>query len=309
MKNLNTFSSVTERDIDFVLLEELNTSEHFANWLVTRVTGIPSQNQSIGAWHSVSDNLLGESDLVFIYESDDSSHQAVLIENKVDAPAQPKQAARYEQRGKEGVENGDWVDFTTCLVAPQKYLTATSEIYQTQISYEELMAYFASGSHTRGMYKAKLIKSAIDKQRRGYKSTVSSEMTNFAQHYLEYVQKHHPQLNPEKSKPRAAGNTWIRFYPDPSDKMTQIVHQIYGNTVKIMLFNQADNFDFITQQVSPHIDESLSVYVSGKSVIVEASAPDIDPIAQQFMDVVPQIQQSIEIALKLNQVLASSRLK
>ncbi|AIW13924.1 hypothetical protein VITU102760_10475 [Vibrio tubiashii] len=303
MKNLNTFSSVTERDIDFVLLEELNTSEQFANWLVTRVTGIPSQNRPIGAWHSVTDNVLGESDLVFIYESDDSSHQAVLIENKVDAPAQPKQAARYEQRGKEGVENGDWVDFSTCLVAPQKYLTATSEIYQSHISYEEIMAYFASGSNTRGMYKAKLIKSAIDKQRRGYKSTVSNEMTNFAERYLEYVQKHHPQLNPEKAKPRAAGNTWIRFYPIPNDKMTQIVHQIYGNVVKIMLFNQAAKFDFISEQIAPNIDDNVSMYISGKSVIIEAGVPDIDPIAQQFDDVIFEIKEAIEIALRLKRIL------
>jgi len=307
MKNLNTFSSVTERDIDLVLLEELNVSERFANWLVTRVTGIPSQLQPIGAWHSVSDSVLGESDLIFIYESDDSSHQAVLIENKVDAQAQPEQAVRYGQRGNVGIESGHWVDFTTCLVAPQKYLNANSEIYQTQISYEEIMAYFASESNSRGIYKAKLIKSAIDKQRRGYNSTISNEMTSFAQYYLNYVQEHHPELNPEVAKPRPAGNTWIRFYPNPTDKMTQIVHQIYGNVIKIMLFNQAANFDFLSQQLAPHIDESLSVYISGKSVIVEAGAPDIDPIAQQFNDVVPEIQESIKIAVRLNQILANCR--
>ncbi|GAA4884999.1 hypothetical protein [Ferrimonas pelagia] len=92
MKELNTFSTVNERDIDLALLEELNVSVSFSSWLVTRCTGVPSHINIVGAWHSVSDNVLGESDLVFIYESEDSSYQAILIENKLDAQAQPKQA-------------------------------------------------------------------------------------------------------------------------------------------------------------------------------------------------------------------------
>ncbi|CAH1569416.1 MULTISPECIES: PD-(D/E)XK nuclease superfamily protein [Vibrio harveyi group] len=303
MENLNIFSSINERDIDLVLLEELNVSESFSNWLVTRVTGLPGHIKLVGAWHSVSDNVLGESDLVFIYESEDSSHQAILIENKVDALAQPTQAIRYQQRGKAGIEQGHWVDFITCLIAPQKYLDKTSEIYHTQLSYEEIMAYFVSDTSARGMYKAKLMKNAIDKQRRGYKSTVSNEMTLFARLYLDYVQERYPELNPESSKPRAAGNTWIRFYPNPKDKLTQIVHQIYGNTVKIMMYEQAENFDLISQRFTPLVDDSISIYVSGKSVIFEASAPEIDPINQRFSDVFPEIEESIRIALQLKQVL------
>ncbi|MGR5452102.1 PD-(D/E)XK nuclease superfamily protein [Vibrio sp. PNB22_3_1] len=303
MESLNIFSSINERDIDLVLLEELNVSESFSNWFVTRVTGLPRHIKLVGAWHSVSDNVLGESDLVFIYESEDSSHQAILIENKVDALAQPKQAVRYQQRGKVGIEQGHWVDFVTCLIAPQKYLDKTSEIYHTQLSYEEIMAYFVSDASLRGMYKARLLKSAIDKQRRGYQSTVSNEMTLFARLYLDYVRERYPDLNPESSKPRAAGNTWIRFYPNPEDKLIQVVHQIYGNTVKIMMYEQAENFDLISQRFTPHIDDSISIYVSGKSVIFEAIAPEIDPINQRFNDVLPEVEESIRIALKLKQVL------
>ncbi|GAA4886816.1 hypothetical protein GCM10023333_20320 [Ferrimonas pelagia] len=168
------------------------------------------------------------------------------------------------------------------------------------------MAYFVSIDSARGIYKAKLMKSAIDKQRRGYKSTICNEMTLFARLYLDYVQERYPELSPESPKPRAAGNTWIRFYPNPKDKSTQIVHQIYGNYIKIMMYEQSEKFELIVEQFAPFVDDSISIYVSGKSIIFEVGAPEIDPINQRFGDVLSEIEESIGIALRLKTVLDSA---
>ncbi|MGF1719127.1 PD-(D/E)XK nuclease superfamily protein [Vibrio kyushuensis] len=297
MIDLQLLQSINERDVDLLILEELNISTRFAHWFVTRVLCQPVIIRKVGAWHSVIDPTLGESDLVFIYQSDDGSDQAILIENKIDASAQPEQGLRYTKRGEKGIEHGRWVDFKTCLIAPKKYLDANTESYDSSIAYEEIMAVFVSEGDERGVYRANFIKEAIEKNRRGYKAAVSDEMTNFAKDYLKYVQDNHPQLNPETSKPRAPGNTWIRFFPNPMDKNTQIVHQIYGNAVKLMFFGQAEQYEAIVAKFEKYPDEGLSVYRSGKSVIVEAETSKIDPLTERFEDVKPQIDEAIDLAL------------
>ncbi|MGC9462368.1 hypothetical protein [Vibrio genomosp. F10] len=295
--DLQLLKSISERDVDLLILEELNISSRFAHWFVSRVLCQPVNIVKVGAWHSVIDPTLGESDLVFIYQSDDGSDQAVLIENKIDATAQPEQGLRYKKRGEKGIESGNWVDFKTCLIAPKKYLDRNIEEYDSSIAYEEIMAVFVSEGDDRGVYRANFIKEAIEKNRRGYKAVVSDEMTNFAKDYLKYVQDKHPQLNPEASKPRAPGNTWIRFFPNPTDKNTQIVHQIYGNAVKLMFFGQAEQYEAIVAKFEKYSDEGLSVYRSGKSVIVEAATSKVDPLTQGFEDVKPQIDEAIDLAL------------
>jgi hypothetical protein len=45
---------------------------------------------------------------------------ALLIENKISAGAQPNQAARYRDRGNEGLGK-IWDDFKTILIAPAAY--------------------------------------------------------------------------------------------------------------------------------------------------------------------------------------------
>jgi hypothetical protein len=96
MENITKIEAVTERDIDLLLLEELSVSDEFPLWLYSIVAGANDAPSCEGAWHSISDPSLGESDLIVIYENG----VAVLLENKIDAPAQPEQGQRYRARGE-----------------------------------------------------------------------------------------------------------------------------------------------------------------------------------------------------------------
>src|SRR5688572_21584196 len=90
-------SSLWERDIDFLLLEEFHSEPAFVRWFVSTATGRPLENVSSfdGAWRSVSNAALGgESDLLVLASLADQKH-ALLIENKIDAIAQPDQGLRY----------------------------------------------------------------------------------------------------------------------------------------------------------------------------------------------------------------------
>ena len=67
MIELNCLQSVSERDIDMILVEELQASEAFRRWFSTKVFADAVYKSKIGAWHSVSNSALGESDIVFLF--------------------------------------------------------------------------------------------------------------------------------------------------------------------------------------------------------------------------------------------------
>ncbi len=105
MKELNKIEAVSERDIDLLLLEEFNVSADFPRWFY-QLCNPQAKNSTfcVGAWHSVTEPDLGESDLIAMY----SDSHAILIENKIDAVAQPNQAKRYHLRGERGIEKDLW---------------------------------------------------------------------------------------------------------------------------------------------------------------------------------------------------------
>lgn len=303
MKQLNTYLNISERDVDLLILEEFTVSDCFSNWFVSTALGQAIEVSTEGAWHSVSDPLFGESDLVYIYKLHSGCPQAFLIENKIDAQAQPEQSSRYQQRGLKGIELGHWSSFQTCIIAPQHYLENNAEIYDCEISYEQIVDYFGYQSDARSLYRAAFLKEAIEKNRRGYQACVSESMTLFAEKYLSFVASNHPELNPEKTKPRAAGHSWIHFFPLKHEPNTRIVHQIYGNKVKIIYLGQANRYYEISDKFGHFQDRKFVVKKSGKSVTVEVNAPCINPLTQNFEDVFEQIKEAIAIALDLKERL------
>src|SRR5205823_4251015 len=90
-------SSVSERDVDLLLLKEIWSSPHFRTWLLEQV-GYEGARQHglIAAWHSLSAET-GESDLVMLVTDPTGRRCAVMIEDKIYAPPQPRQSERYKE--------------------------------------------------------------------------------------------------------------------------------------------------------------------------------------------------------------------
>ena len=91
--------SIQERDVDLILLEELSTDNSFCDWFV-RELNLPNLTSVNGAWRSISAFGLGETDILFSYNSNDKK-VFVLIENKIDASFQDEQFNRYIKRANE----------------------------------------------------------------------------------------------------------------------------------------------------------------------------------------------------------------
>lgn len=79
---------VSERDVDLLLLEELSVSRPFGRWFARRAgLRLSDGVELVAAWHSVTDATLGASDLVVLWLEPDGLRVALLIEDKIEAPA------------------------------------------------------------------------------------------------------------------------------------------------------------------------------------------------------------------------------
>ena len=276
MNNTNKLKSILERDIDLLLLEELNVSENFSSWLYLKIFNGNVAPPCKGAWHSISDSLLGESDLVVLFEDGKS----VLIENKIDAVAQPEQGQRYQERGLKGISQNLWSDFSTCMVAPELYLQTEndSQSYDINIRYEEIYDWFINSSnHTkRDQHKAYIIKEAIEQNRRGYQIIPDEKVTNFWFEYWQLSNKMYPHLEMRKPGKKPFHSDWPEFRPSVLNKNIIIVHKLERGDVDLQISGAANKLETIKSL----IDESkFTVVKAGKSAAIRLKINSINRLA------------------------------
>ncbi len=263
MDELNQIEAVTERDIDLLLLEELNVSEDFASWFYTTIIQSVDAPGISGAWHSVSDPQLGESDLIAVYEDG----IAILIENKIDAIAQPEQGNRYRQRGEKGIADGFWNEFVTCMIAPERYLQQErdSSVYDATLSYEEISKWFLEQDNPRSSYKSYLINEGIEQNRRGYTVVPDDAVTEFWFKYWSLASQQYPELEMKQPNIKPAGSDWVDFRPSALDKRLSIVHKLARGDVDLQVAGARGRIEELQEIL---LDYDVEVASAGKSVAI-----------------------------------------
>jgi len=202
---IQPIESIHERDIDLILLEELNTNNYFANWFVRQLE-LPELTKTIGTWRSISDFGLGETDLLLSYQSKDITI-FVLIENKVDANFQEQQLERYQKRGEKYKSDGKCDEYFLILIAPKQYSEGQND-FERFLTYEEIRDYFEFSNNERFEFKAKLLTIAIDKLRRGYQPVNSEPVQKFWQSYWKYKEKNYPEFKSKRPSIVPFGSDW-----------------------------------------------------------------------------------------------------
>jgi hypothetical protein len=310
MLELKFVASIAERDVDLLMMEEFSVSDEFREWFSSRAFGEPIFQSQIGAWHSVSDAQLGESDLIFLFEAIDGPRTAILIENKIDAPPQPQQGERYRLRGEKGLKEGYWEKYKTCIIAPGKYLHSSkhSESYDIEISYEEILAYFQSrrSRDERFPYKARILLEGIEQNRRGYQPAYNKELTNFVADYYAFASVDYTHLGMQEAKPRPVNSTWIMFYPKLLPKGISLVHQLAAGLVKVFFNGQAQAFDMLYEQYKSKIPNNASIDLAGKSVAISMEVPKIDPLSINFYDQQNKVEQALQSLSLLEKVVSQN---
>ena len=224
VSDLGTYlRTVEERDIDLLLMEEFHVSPEFVAWFSAQV-GLTDVEFS-GAWHSVSDHD-GETDLLLRIRTGDGQ-VGVLIENKIAAPEQANQDARYHLRGSRAQTAGHFDRFVTCICAPEKYLAGIpiSSQYKYRISYEAIRDWYSERRDPRHQWRTQIMNEAIQQGRRGYVMIVNSTKSQFHHDYWDYIQRRHPTILMREPTAKGSKSDWMIMRSTDMPKGVHIVHK------------------------------------------------------------------------------------
>lgn len=203
-----------ERDIDLLLAEEFSVNPAFANWFVS-LTKFSGRTSEVVEVHVSKADTQGESDLVVVFEEPSRHRFAILIEDKLDAPLQPDQAARYHLRALKEVELGACGDFEIVLCAPRHYLDGhpSLEGFDVRIAHEDIGAKIAEiDPSPRGQYRGAFVGTAANKRINTWKPERDPVTDAFWEAAYRIASKDFPIL--ELKQPKVTkGSTWIDLRP------------------------------------------------------------------------------------------------
>lgn len=217
-----------ERDMDIILAEEFQVSPAFANWFLSAKDCADCRSGKVLAVAvSKSDNL-GESDLIVLFESVDAeSRFALFIEDKIDAPLQPEQLARYRKRAEVGQKQGSYSHFHVVLCSPEAYPKThiDAEGFDAYVSYESIAAFLRENDPTnvRNLYRASIFANAATKLGHvGYVKETDAQTDSFWQAAYDLASRefHDLEMKPPKF---AKGLTWLIFRPHDMPTLPRIV--------------------------------------------------------------------------------------
>lgn len=151
------FASISEKDIDLLLLEEFCCSSSWIDWFYAKLRSarvdLPELTEmTVEAARSVSglgeDGRAGETDVLVVISGQSFASRvriAVLIEDKISATFTPDQPGRYANRAIREMKDRQ-CEFAVCvLVAPARYAgNLKPEGFDLRISLEEILQHFAA---------------------------------------------------------------------------------------------------------------------------------------------------------------------
>lgn len=278
MEDLKFIEAVSERDIDLLLLEELTVSSEFQQWFIDQLSD-NKLDKVIWVRHSISDRRFGQSDLALIFLAKDNTKYGLLIENKIDAIAMEEQSNRYTKRGEIGINSWYWQRFIVCITAPKLYLDTNVEakLYETRISYEQIYEWFVSEGWERSLYKSKIIKEAIEQNRRWYTMTPDEKVSDFFNKYFSFVKQNYAELDlVAKLSLKPTNSDRQYFRTRPINKDLKIVHKRAKGCVDLQIAGMWERLDELSDKLSGIICDEIELVQANKSAALRISVPILD---------------------------------
>jgi hypothetical protein len=241
-------SPVQEHHLDFLLEEEFAANPALLTFILSEASknlgeswkaGLPaaSSEPNCSSIRSVTTDH-GETDVLVIYQSTEVfGRVAILIEDKIRASFQPNQAERYQIRGEEGKSSGEWNNFWTCLIAPERY-AADNEGFDARVSLETLRSFF-SGEDARTKFKAGVLDRALHRFEQTGLQKKDEAVTRFRSFYAKQAGAFfsHGEINWPKARDAWWGDTWFNFRGGPLPKRVEIVHKASAGCVDLCFPN------------------------------------------------------------------------
>ena len=271
-----------ERDLDVLLAAQLFASEALRALFLHRVA--PGMPESRALRHrldncrvSVSTDA-GETDLLFVVrlEALGGRRRAILVEDKIDAPLQPLQAERYHQRGTQGIRDGEWDDYRTCLVAPA---IRSAEItgmggWDGCVTLQDIAAWARAAGGPQEVFLANACEQAVAEQMAS-KGKVSCKATKFWKHYRAAAATELPQLPISgfgESVTRAS--PWPGFGAGTLPPGVLLQHKPQQGRVDLTVSGQKK--DRLQQAMMGRLPLGVVVATAGQSAALRMAVPPVD---------------------------------
>lgn len=283
LRNRLPMSWLRERDVDLLLCSELHCDGG-----PLRALFVGDWNNGIaefdGAWVSYVDSE-GEADLVAAFKSGAKS-LVLIIEDKIDAEFQPEQPERYRRRAQRwAADSAPGATVETVLFAPADYLgNAGSELFDRQISYEEVIAALSTVFDPRTRFLAQTLKNGIDpqRQRQSYTPQYDDAATQVWNAIWEIANAVTPQLRMRKPPRRPAGSSFI-YFPEAEGlaaaetrRRVKIVYKPAQSASNADLQFSNTLEETLRTAVGGALDADMTVAAAEKSACVRIKIPIVD---------------------------------
>lgn len=281
LRNRLPMSWLRERDVDLLLCSELHCDGG-----PLRALFVGDWNNGIaefdGAWVSYVDSE-GEADLVAAFKSG-VKPLVLLIEDKIGAEFQPEQPERYRRRAQRwAADSAPGATVETVLFAPADYLgNAGSELFDRQISYEEVIAALSESFDPRTIFLAQTLKNGIESQRQGYKPLYDDAATQVWNAIWEIANAVTPRLRMRKPPRRPAGSSFIYFTDADglaaaeTRRRVKIVYKPAQSASNADLQFSNTLEETLRTAVGGALDADMTVAAAEKSACVRIKIPIVD---------------------------------
>lgn len=267
-------AAVVESDLDLVLLIEMHANPLFRRRLLEYIFGADVQDHRfIGAWRNTYDPATGETDVLMLVEHPVGHRTALLIEDKINAQLQPRQAERYLERGEQGRNAGRWDEFRTVLVAPASYITeSTSVTWQRTLTVETAIELMSVGKSPYSVPLIKILRRAISAKNKPLVENAAA--TEFWAAYLSYAAEHFSELEVALAKegPKGLGAIWPIFGSQTlKDSRISIRHK--DDAARVDLIVPKCAVARLNAAVGTILPEGMIITQGGKDAVIRVQVP------------------------------------
>lgn len=290
---------VAERDIDMLLLEELSSSPDFLKWFLAQIE-ISGNSYPISVACTVTTST-GESDLELTVQCDDKIFK-ILIEDKIGAPLQAKQAERYRERAEAYVRDGKCTAAKTVIVAPSNYYKETADRlgFDYAVTHESIREWFGQAKEIgdRRLCKISILDSALDYGTLGWKLVADKEVTKFWCLYWDLADFLAPELRTPEPKDRPAASSFIYFKPVSLTKEVSLIHKVCDGSVDLQFNGMGNRIRELESRFGNQLENDMRIEPAAKSAVIRIRVPEIDMTAD-FAMVRADVRKALSAAVRL----------
>lgn len=266
------FGNIQERDMDMMFLECLLTDDSFLHLFLREAEITGTSVEVLNVALSETDPEFGESDITVLLSVDGKKH-ALLIEDKINAPAMPEQCDRYSKRASKAKNKGKYDDYSVFIICPDAYYKTNEEAkkYAHFITYEDCIKYFSAKADTLSKIRCAQLKQATEKGP-GTTWEKNEKAMAFFEKYRTYMATHGYDLDLRNKK---GSNGWWPHYGTAFGN-AYIYHKVSDGVVDLTFPRGAKSLatmEHVEQWLHKHGMPNVKALATGKAAALRIRVP------------------------------------